>query len=38
MAMQKLTTREPDDKQLEVALAAMIAVVSEKDRRACFED
>ncbi len=38
MAMQKLTTREPDDKQLEVALAAMIAVVSEKERGACFED
>lgn len=38
MAMQKLTTREPDDKQLEVALAAMIAVVSETDRGACFED
>lgn len=38
MAMQKLTTREPDDKQLEVALAALIAVVSEKERRACFED
>lgn len=38
MAMQKLTTREPDDKQLEVALAAMIAVVSDKEREACFEN
>lgn len=38
MAMQKLTTREPDDKQLEVALAAMIAVVSEEEREACFEN
>ncbi len=38
MAMQKLTTREPDDRQLEVALAAMKAVVCEKEREACFED
>ncbi len=38
MAMQKLTTREPDDRQLEVAIAAMTAVVSEKEREACFED
>lgn len=38
MAMQKLTTREPDDRQLEVALAAMKAVVAEKERGSCFED
>lgn len=38
MAMQKLTTREPDDRQLEVALAAMSAVVSDTSREACFEN
>lgn len=30
LMMQKLTTKEPDDKQLEVALAAMKAVVEKK--------
>jgi len=37
MAMQRLTTREPDDRQLEVAIAAMSAVVADVDREACFE-
>jgi uncharacterized protein YqhQ len=32
LMMQKLTTKEPDDKQLEVALAAMIAVLSEEQK------
>lgn len=38
MAMQKLTTREPDDKQLEVALEALKAAVGDSQRGACFED
>ncbi|MGL5313704.1 MAG: DUF1385 domain-containing protein [Peptostreptococcaceae bacterium] len=33
MMLQHLTTKEPDDKQLEVALAALKAVVDEKYRR-----
>lgn len=37
MAMQRLTTREPDDRQLEVAIAAMEAAIANKDREACFE-
>lgn len=32
LMMQKLTTKEPDDEQLEVALAAMIAVISEEEK------
>lgn len=32
LMMQKLTTREPDDKQLEVALAAMVAVLNEEQK------
>jgi len=38
MAMQRLTTREPDDAQLEVAIAAMKAVVEAQERTACFEN
>jgi uncharacterized protein YqhQ len=34
--LQKLTTREPDEKQLEVAIAAMKAVMAEKTE-ACYE-
>lgn len=30
MMMQKITTKEPDDEQLEVALAALKAALNEK--------
>ena len=36
MALQRLTTREPDDEQVEVAIAALARAVSE-DRRAASE-
>jgi len=32
--MQKITTREPDDEQLEIALSAMRAAVAAEDRLA----
>lgn len=31
MMMQKLTTKEPDDAQLEVAIAAFLSVLNEKE-------
>ena len=34
MQLQKLTTREPDDEQVEVAIAALEAVLAVEDPRA----
>lgn len=33
MMLQKITTREPDDQQLEVAITALKAVIDEEDRK-----
>ena len=37
MQLQKLTTREPDDEQVEVAIAALEAVLAVEDPRAASE-
>ncbi|MEG0229812.1 MAG: DUF1385 domain-containing protein, partial [Oscillospiraceae bacterium] len=33
MWMQRLTTKEPDDKQLEVAISAMLAVIPDENNK-----
>jgi uncharacterized protein YqhQ len=38
MQLQKLTTREPDDEQVEVAIAALAAVLALEDPRAASEE
>ena len=38
LQLQKLTTREPDDQQLEVAIAAMEAVLAVEDPRTASQE
>ena len=38
MQLQKLTTREPDDEQVEVAIAALEAVLAVEDPRAASDE
>jgi len=38
MALQGLTTREPDDSMLEVSLAAFVAVLTPEERKAWVAD
>ena len=38
MQLQKLTTREPDDEQVEVAIAALEAVLAVEDPRTASDE